>query len=404
MKGTPLGCSQGRRAARAGIGTAVAALTLAAGAGQATAAKIEVTTKAPDGRGSFAAAIKKANHKSGGDQIGFAKNLRGKIDLPEEEVTLDGKLVIGGNGYGSPDDKDFRRVVLSGHRGGSSILVDDDGNVALRGLYFDGVALKTSRSTLSVRDSFLDGERTVDETGINSGSGGLRVLRTTIQGFDRGIALSDVSARIDQSTIADNIGGGGIYVGNSAKADVSNSTISGNVVNSGIVNGGGLAVGGYRASARVTNSTIVGNQAISATSAGGGLFGDVEVINSTIAGNRAVTGAGISGGPAGDADVGNSIIYGNNGFDGNPVDCAQPFTSNGGNLIGTPGECLLDAGDLRNVDPLLGPLDDNGGATQTEAIGSGSPAIGLAVKSTATKFDQRGEARDSHPDAGAYER
>lgn len=362
-----------------------------------------MTTKAADGRGSFAAAVKKANHKPGGDQIRFAKSLRGKIDLPEEVVTLEGTVVITGNGYGSPEGKDFGRLVLSGHRGGSELVVDHDGKAALRGLYFDGVSLKASRSSLSVQDSFLDGERTVDATGI-AGSESLKILRTTVQGFDQGISAGGVT-RIDQSTIADNVGGGGIIVGSGGNADVSNSTISGNVNSSGGpgVSGGGLSAGNYSSTARVTNSTIVRNQAIGDSSAGGGLFGDVEVNNSTIAANRATKGAGISGGPGGDADVGNSIVYGNEAFDQTPADCATPFTSSGGNLIGTPGECLLDATDVSGVDPLLGPLKNNGGPTETEAIGQGSPAIGLAVEATAAKFDQRGVTRGSDPDAGAFE-
>lgn len=398
MKGTPVGRNHRRHGLRAGIGIAVATLTLAAGAGEAAADKLEVTTKAGDGQGSFAAAVKKANKKQGGDQIRFAKSLRGKIDLPEETVTLTGKVVIEGNGYGSPDGKSFGRLVLSGHRGGSTLLVAEDGKASLRGLYLDGAALRAERgSDLTVQDSFLDGERTVDETGIESGSGELRVLGTTVRSFDVGVIVGGVG-RIDQSTIADNVGFGGVLVWGSA--DVSNTTISGNVASGDpeIVGGGLDADGGE---ARVVNSTIVGNEAIGSRSRGGGVFGDVEVINSTISGNRAASGAGIAG-SGGDADVANSIVFGNTGFDGTPADCADPFTSRGGNVIGAPGECVLDPGDV-STDPLLGPLADNGGPTETMAIDAGSPAIGLAVESIASKFDQRGVRRGSDPDAGAFQ-
>ncbi len=394
-----------RNSVRAGIGFAAAALALAATGGQAAANEFEVTTTTPKGSGSMIAAIKHSRKKPGGDVISFSKRLKGGIDLPQR-VTLKGKVTIAGNDYGDPAANHFKRVVLRGHRGGTEILVDRDGNAALRGLYIDGAALKASRSDLTVRESFLQGRRTVDATGI-SATQRLRVLKTTLKGFDRGIATGG-TARIDSSTIAGNVGGGGVYVAGGT-ADVSSSTIAGNVVNTtspyALTAGGGLSAGQYGASARVTNSTIVGNQAISnSASSGGGLFGNVDVVNSTISDNRAVTGGGIAGGSAGDVDLSNSIVYGNTAFDGAASDCGTPFTSDGGNLVGTPGDCLMGSRDVTGVDPLLGPLADNGGPTQTMALGQGSPAVGLAVRSTAAKFDQRGILRDADPDAGAVER
>ena len=53
------------------------------------------------------------------------------------------------------------------------------------------------------------------------------------------------------------------------------------------------------------------------------------------------------------------------------------------------------------ADPLLGTLDDNGWPTATMALGAGSPAIGLGNDCPAA--DQRGEARSSPCDSGAYE-
>ena len=403
MKGTPAVRGYRRHSVRTGIGFAAAALTLAVTGGQADANDFAVTTTAADGSGSLTAAVKQSRKNSGGDEISFGKRLKGEIELPPQ-VTLKGKVTITGSGYGDPASTNFKRLVLRGHRGGTKILVDH-GNAAVRGLYIDGASIEASRSDLTIRDSFLEGKRTVDATGVSAGQS-LRILKTTVEGFDRGIATNG-TGRIDQSTIADNVGSGGIFVGGGS-ADVSNSTISGNVVNTSgpfaVPAGGGLNVGQYGASARVTNSTIVGNQAISnSTSSGGGLFGNVDVLNSPISGNRAVTGAGVAGNGVGDADLSNSIVYGNVTFDGSPSDCGNPFTSDGGNVVGTPGECLLDSRDRNGVDPLLGPLTDNGGPTLTMALGDGSPAIGLAVKSTAAKFDQRGILRDADPDAGSVE-
>ena len=60
----------------------------------------------------------------------------------------------------------------------------------------------------------------------------------------------------------------------------------------------------------------------------------------------------------------------------------------------------------RNVDPLLGALANNGGQTQTIAVGAGSPAIDIAPAATCPATDQRGVTRPQGAacDAGAFER
>jgi hypothetical protein len=70
--------------------------------------------------------------------------------------------------------------------------------------------------------------------------------------------------------------------------------------------------------------------------------------------------------------------------------------------------CGLTNGANANLigsDPNLGPLADNGGATQTHALLSGSPAIDAGDNSTCPATDQRGVARPqgSACDIGAYE-
>jgi uncharacterized repeat protein (TIGR02543 family) len=73
--------------------------------------------------------------------------------------------------------------------------------------------------------------------------------------------------------------------------------------------------------------------------------------------------------------------------------------------------CGANVGGNIDVDPLLGSLADNGGFTQTHALGSGSPAIDTGSTAFCPDMDQRGYARSVDGngdetlgcDMGAYE-
>ena len=64
---------------------------------------------------------------------------------------------------------------------------------------------------------------------------------------------------------------------------------------------------------------------------------------------------------------------------------------------------LGGSGDLPNTDPLLGPLQYNGGTLKTMALLAGSPAIDAGNDGAAPATDQRGFSRNSTSDIGAYE-
>jgi hypothetical protein len=87
-------------------------------------------------------------------------------------------------------------------------------------------------------------------------------------------------------------------------------------------------------------------------------------------------------------------------------DCMFPITSNGYNLD-SDGSCgLTGAGDLSHKNPLLGPLANNGGPTQTMALQSGSPAIHAIPASSGAcpATDQRGDPSGTPAcDIGAFQ-
>jgi hypothetical protein len=165
---------------------------------------------------------------------------------------------------------------------------------------------------------------------------------------------------------------------------ISSSTISGNYAKAG----GGI--GNVYYSVTLSNSTISGNSAYS----GGGIVsygGSVTLSNSTISGNSAyVLDGGINNTDLGTLHTRNTIVAGN--MAPSSPDLHGNLGSLGHNLIGnTQGGSGFDPTDLLNVDPLLGPLQDNGGPTQTLALLPGSPAIDAGDNTDAPCWDQRRE-------------
>jgi PKD repeat protein len=158
-------------------------------------------------------------------------------------------------------------------------------------------------------------------------------------------------ARIENSTIHHNItnakSGGGIKT-TSCTTLISNSTISGNSA----PQGGGIAFEVYfydsarcfhEPSLDISYSTIADNS-------GGGIY-HYEIFSSTL-------------------ELEYTIIGLNNGYD-----CNGKITSWGGNMD-SDNTCTLSLGsDIQGTNPMLGPLQDNGGQTWTHKPLSGSPVI-----------------------------
>jgi hypothetical protein len=175
---------------------------------------------------------------------------------------------------------------------------------------------------------------------------------------------------------------------------VDTSTISGNSTNSA---SGGSAIINIL-TATVTNSTISGN--MSPKTSGSVLNSDTMTLSYvTMADNSSgiVNTASLT---ATGTILANST-QGPNCF-GNRIQ--EPF---GFNLDSGTSCRLSQPTDLSNTDPLLGPLADNGGPTQTQALQPGSPAIdhGGTSANGCPPTDQRGITRPQGPacDIGAFE-
>jgi hypothetical protein len=192
---------------------------------------------------------------------------------------------------------------------------------------------------------------------------------------------------------------GGIMNGWGASADIEGATISNNSASYG--------AGLYTRDTgpvHIANSTFNGN----ITSTGGGgidtWFGAVLVLdNVTIAQNTAVIGAGINREFNTNLVTPKATIIANNSG-GN---CVGTIVSRGYNLDSDNTCSFTQPTDLPGRNPKLGPLQDNGGPTPTQALLVGSPAIDSGgTKTGCLPTDQRYYLRPGDGvacDIGAYE-
>ena len=253
------------------------------------------------------------------------------------------------------------------------------------------------------------------------------VRRNTAITTGGGVVINNGTLKVTNSTISENRSflGGGIW-NNFGELDLNSSST---VMDNTAFHGGGIYNEG---TLTLTNTTISGNRA---TGDGGGIYswssGDLILISTTVVYNDAGTvGGGIQN--LGKADLGNSLIALNTAPIG--PDCSGTITSLRYNLIGDASDCdfLATPYDLVGIpappsgtsesssitmqaasgviDPMLGPLEHNGGPTFTYSLLPGSPAIDAGGNSVVGSplfltTDQRGQPRlqGLQVDIGAYE-
>lgn len=204
--------------------------------------------------------------------------------------------------------------------------------------------------------------------------------------------------------------GGGVYVGDGGLI-VHATTFSDNQTNGHDGVGGAIyALGAFPFS--VDNSAFSGNS--DSFGGGGGAIandgGDLDLTSCTFSGNSAAFGGGnslynLNGATA---DLSHTILA-----NGSLDNCfGAGIDSPVGHNLSDDDSCGLDGpGDLESVDPLLGPLGDNGGPTPTFLPQTGSPAIDGGADLFIGPFDQRGFPRSVdgdgdhviRPDIGSVE-
>ncbi len=311
---------------------------------------------------------------------------------------------------------------LSANGGG---IFNSGGSVTITGSTFIGNIASApgggiwNRGTLMVTNSTFDGNQAQVGGGIFAFEGSVTITNSTFTANSAtspfvdaggGINITGGSVTLINSTVDGNTSeddGAGIF--NSGTLTVTNSTLSNNRTNRF---GGGIR-NDADGSLTVTNSTISGNTAVAR---GGGISnaGQSSVNYSTVTDNTAglpVIGNGIGGGisnNAGSTTLIGSIVSGNSAS--SDPDCSGTINSRGYNIAGCPLTLIPVApADVGSVDPLLGPLQDNGGPTLTHALLPGSPAVDAVdpadLDNACPDTDQPGVARPqgSACDIGAFE-
>jgi beta-glucanase (GH16 family) len=321
----------------------------------------------------------------------------GTMTLTSGQLTIDSSVTV--------DASAAAPVTISADGASRVLQVQAGAVVAMSDLVIrDGAAAPQGGGILNYGDLSLDRVVVTDNTENGAGP----------PSFDLGgggIYNGDSSTlNLTDSTVSNNTAvnqpGGGIYGFFNATINITNSTVSGNL--------SGDVAGGLRS---LTNSTVVNSTFSGNTSTawhGGGIFhtdGQLTVTNSTFTGNNAPDGtaSGILvatfGAPA-NATLTNNVLEGNGGAFACAIEGggAATITSSGSNVI-SDGSCNPIGSDQSFTDALLGPLADNGGPTLTHALGAGSPAIDAADAGACPATDQRGVARPqgSSCDVGAFE-
>jgi len=312
----------------------------------------------------------------------------------------------------------------------STTIIDGGGNSTVVTISSTSGLVTLSRFTIRNGSAntgggiYNSGTLTINQSIVSANRARILTNGSTLGGgiYNTGVLILNNSAVTGNTAVAtarfEYAYGGGI-ANNHGTLAINNSTISGNSASLGLGGGvSGRAYGGGIANLLgtlvINNSTISGNTArftLSTASYGGAISSGstATISNTTMSGNSAYYGGGISG----SATLQNTIVENSSG--GN-CGAGATITSHGYNLS-SDGTCNFNSrGDLNNHDALLGPLQNNGGPTQTMALLPGSPAIDGGNPSGCTDnqghlltTDQRGMPRPDPEDIvgcdiGAYER
>jgi hypothetical protein len=305
--------------------------------------------------------------------------------LTIDASTVTGNEATGLSGTGGGIYSNGALTIESG-----SSVTDNAAGGAGGGIFTNGLLLLTA-STVSSNTADTIGGAIFSNAPITIGASTLSANAAgvgSVTSADGGAIFANGTLSISASTLDHNTAGAsgssgyGGAIANNSTLTLANSTLSANTANGALPFGQGGAIAAS-ANATLTNDTLAGN---SGQAQGGNIANDSSGATVTLA---------------------NTIVSGGTAPTNSNCFTKGTLTSSGHNLEDTsPSQCGLGAsGDLVGVNPQLGPLQDNGGPADTQALLTGSPAIDHGLNSACPSTDERGVSRPQGAacDIGAYE-
>ncbi len=318
-----------------------------------------------DGKVSLREALLYANSHPGYDHITFGRSVAGTIKLNGTALPIvAGDCFIEGPGANT--------VTVDGDGKSRIMKIAAGVTVTVSGLYFTNG--NASGSDNNGGAFYNDGNLTINHSNIKNSTG-----------YWGGGIFNTGTFLLLGSTISSNsaLDSGGAIT-NTGIATIENSTISGNSTATGSTGGAGIDCYGSSAKINLNFCTITANTGANSTA-------------------NARAGIWMAGGSS--LSIANTIVYGNGTRD--IQHGTTNVSSSGYNIIGTKGSATgFLSTDKIGVNPLLGPLQNNGGLTPTHTIMSGSPAINASNPNVAPPVsDQRGYSRvvNGRADIGSFE-
>jgi RHS repeat-associated protein len=259
----------------------------------------------------------------------------------------------------------------------------------------NGAGLFTTGNSTVVQSTFSNNSGTGGASG-NSGSIGGPINGTggNVGGNSCGAGICNTGTNITinctfySDTMTAGLGG----IGGNGQFNGSNGGHGGNAYGGGIYNS---SVAG------ITNCTFSSDILVGGNGGSGGTGPDNN-------GSSGATGAAAGGAienASGSLTLKNSIIAysSDTGGSGTVGNGSGTIADAGNNISSDSSVTLSGSGSHANTDPLLLPLANNGGLTETCALQPTSPAINAGNDAAAPFTDQRGYFRVGTSDIGAYE-
>jgi hypothetical protein len=244
-------------------------------------------------------------------------------------------------------------------------------------------------------------------------SGNLTIRQSSVSGDSTVGIISYGTATIDSCTVS---GNGSSFAGTYGGGVLAKGNLT--LVNSTIADNHGVGLTVYRGQSAthlptavsivlctIADNTVTTTPGDVTTGAGidvqyAGAFTQISLHDTIVAGNELVPSGG-----------GTAVLHDLYTGTTNSILAKPPqYISLGYNLIQAPGGVTFTgtaAGNIYGVNPMLGPLANNGGPTRTMALEAGTPALDAGDPDTAglPATDQRGLPRvvDGRVDIGAFE-